>query len=186
MPTRSPGSSCVCSVTASTNSWNALRLPRTRFTGMHLAVPDREDRLHVHQLSGERLRAPDAAAAREELERVDREEQAVLAQVALDERVDLLVGRAALEPALDRGREHRGRDRRALGVDRPHPAVAELRSGGARALERAGEIRRDVDREDALVASRAPRRPRGSRRASAATSSAARATCAAARRTARR
>src|SRR5581483_6808754 len=47
-----------------------------------LAVADREDRLHVHELAGEGLRAPDAAAAREVLERVDGEAEAVLAQVA--------------------------------------------------------------------------------------------------------
>ena len=119
--------------------------------GYDLALSNREDRLHVHQLPGECFRAPDAAAAREELERVNREEQTVLAQIALDERVDLIVGRPALEPALNRSREHRRGNRGALGVDRSHPAVSELRGGSAGALERAGEIRCDVDREDAFV-----------------------------------
>src|SRR2546421_605441 len=42
--------------------------------GEHLALADREDRLHVQELSGHLARAPDPAAAREELERVDGEE----------------------------------------------------------------------------------------------------------------
>ena len=35
-------------------------------------------------------------------------------------RIDLVVGRASLEPALDREAEQRRRNRRALGVDRAH------------------------------------------------------------------
>ena len=42
-----------------------------------LAVADRQDRLHVQQVAGERGSAADAAALREVLERVDREEQLV-------------------------------------------------------------------------------------------------------------
>ena len=56
-----------------------------------------------------------------------------LALVALDQRVDLLVGRAALEPALDREAEHRDRRGRALAVDHAH-LVAELGRGRPRAL----------------------------------------------------
>ena len=63
-----------------------------------LAVADRQDRLDVQKVAGERGRASDAAALCQVLERVDGEEQAVLVAVALDERVDLLIGRAALEP----------------------------------------------------------------------------------------
>src|SRR5205823_6578697 len=66
----------------------------------HLAAADREDRLDVQQLAGERARPADAAAAREELERVDREQQPVSLAVAGDEGVHLLVARAALEPPL--------------------------------------------------------------------------------------
>ena len=83
----------------------------------------------MQELARERLRAADPAAAREELERVDREEQPVLEPVALDERVDLFVGRAALEPPLDRERQHRDRGRRRLRVDRAHAVVAELGRG---------------------------------------------------------
>ena len=79
------------------------------FSGIDLAVADREDRLHVQQVAGERGRATDAPALREVLERVHREEQVVLALVALDERVDLLVGRPALEPLLHADREQRDR-----------------------------------------------------------------------------
>ena len=88
----------------------------------------------------------------QELERVHREQEPALPPVALDERVDLLVGGAALEAALDREREHaRSRPRRRLGVDRAHDAVSELCRRGLGARERAGDLRRDVEREDPLV-----------------------------------
>ena len=43
-----------------------------------------------------------------------------VASVPLDERVDLLVGRAALEPPLHREREHRDRGRDGARVDHAH------------------------------------------------------------------
>ena len=52
----------------------------------------------MQQLAGERTSPADATAAREELERVDREQQPEIAAVPLDERVDLLVGGASLDP----------------------------------------------------------------------------------------
>ena len=48
--------------------------------------------------------------------------------VARGERLDLLVGRPALEPALDREREHPDSDRRRLGVDEADPVAAVLRA----------------------------------------------------------
>ena len=108
-------------------------LPRTRLSGTTSPSLDRQDRLHVEQRAGERRGAADPAAAGEVVERVDREEQPVLAPVALDERVDLLVGRAALEPPLDREREHRDRRRDGARVDHAHRA-AELAAAAASAL----------------------------------------------------
>src|SRR5262245_46460241 len=74
---------------------------------LDLALLDRENRLDLEQRAGERGRLPDAAAALEELERVDREQEPSLTPIPLDERIDLLVARTALQPPLDREREHR-------------------------------------------------------------------------------
>ena len=57
----------------------------------------------------------------EVLERLDGEDDAAVAVEALDERVDLLVGRPAREPPLDRVREHRDRERRRQRVDERAP-----------------------------------------------------------------
>ena len=116
----------------------------------HLAVLDREDRLDVEQVAGERGGLADAPALLQELERVDREDQTRIALEALDELVDLVVGRAALEPPLNREAEHRDRRRRGLGVDDAH-LVAELRRRRARAFERAGQLRGELQRVDPLV-----------------------------------
>ena len=89
----------------------------------------------MQQCARERCGLADAAAAREELERVDREQETSLPPVALDERVDLLVARAAFEPPLDREREHRDRRRRGLGVDGSHAPTAQLGRGSLRARE---------------------------------------------------
>ena len=139
-----------------------------------LAVADRQDRLDVEQAAGERRRAADAPAAGEVLERVDREQQLVLALEALDERVDLLVGRPALEPALDReARASRSRPRRSACRSR-----APRRRQSAAAAVALANVPESVDESwserTRSYAARAPRRPRRSRRASAATSSAAR------------
>jgi hypothetical protein len=75
----------------------------------------------------------------------------VLPQVTRNELVDLLVARASLEPPLDCEREHRDRDRRRLRVERADTSVPELGRGGSGTLERSRQIRRDVQREDALV-----------------------------------
>src|SRR5918996_2425196 len=69
--------------------------------GHDLSFRDGQDRLHVEHLAGERLRPPDPAAAREELERVDREEEPRVAAVARPELVDLPLGRAPLEAPVD-------------------------------------------------------------------------------------
>src|SRR5687768_9496916 len=68
----------------------------------NLAFADRQDRLDVQQIAGEGRRATDATALGEELERIDREDQAGVAAEALYEPIDLLVRRASFEPALDR------------------------------------------------------------------------------------
>ena len=70
---------------------------------------------------------------------------------AIDERGDLLVGRASCEPSLDRVREHRDRERRGHRVDDPHLVPADLLCGELGALERAGDLRRDMERVDPLV-----------------------------------
>ena len=68
-----------------------------------------------------------------------------------DQRLDFLVRRAAREQLLDREREHRDPDRGRLGVDEADP-VALVRGGERGALERARELRGDVERVDPLVA----------------------------------
>src|SRR6266536_4289173 len=105
----------------------------------HRAVLDREDRLDVEQVAGKRRGLADAAALLEELERVDGEDQPGVALEALDELVDLLVARAALEPPLDREAEHRNRRRGRPGIDDAH-LVPELRGRRPSALERAGQL----------------------------------------------
>src|SRR5581483_1368119 len=57
-----------------------------------------------------------------------------------------------LEATLDGERQHRDPRRDRGRVERPHPAGADLLGGLPRTLERAGELRREVQREDALVA----------------------------------
>src|SRR5581483_8529342 len=119
-----------------------------------LAVPDRQDRLHVEQRAGQRLRASDPAALLQVLERADREDDAVLAAETLHQRGDLLRSGAALEAALDRERELRAGERRGAAVDEHDPAAAELGGGERGGLEGAGQLRRQVDRVDALVSRR--------------------------------
>ena len=179
-----PGSSRVFVSSASTNSWTALRLPRTRFTGS--TSPSRIERIgftfsscpaNAFALPMRPPRARNSSVSTVK-------SRPVLGEIALDERVDLLVGRAALEPALDREREHRDRDRRGLASRSCARGRRRAAAPPCRALWNVPE-RFDAMwmREDALVRGRAPRRRRESRPASAATSSAARARCAAARRT---
>ena len=103
------------------NSANAFLLPRTRLTGTISPSVDREDRLDGEQLTGPGLRAADAPAAGEELERVDGEHEARLALERLDQHLDLLVRRPALEAALDTQAEQRDAERRRLGVDDADP-----------------------------------------------------------------
>ena len=85
-----------------------------------LAVLESEDRLDVQERAGERGAPADTAASGEVLERLDGEQQPVGAAVSLDESVDLLVARSALEPALHRQPEHRNRRRDRPGVDDAH------------------------------------------------------------------
>src|SRR5205085_6742849 len=111
---------------------------------------DRQDRLDVEEVPGERGRLADAPALLQELERVDREDESRLTLEPDRELVDLLVTRTAFEPALNREAEDRDRRRRSLGVDHAH-LVADLRSRRAGALERAGELGRELQRVDTLV-----------------------------------
>ena len=119
---------------------------------MNDAVVDRQDRLDVEQRPGERLGAADAATLLEVLERGDREDDAVLLLEPLDQRLDLLVGRALREPALDRERQEPDGERGGLGVDDPDPVASDLGGGGDGRLVRAGELRRQLQRVDPLVA----------------------------------
>ena len=118
--------------------------------GDDLAVLDGEDRLDLQQLTGHRAGAPDPAALGEKLERVDGEEEAVLLLVAVDQLVELVVGRPRLEPPLHGQTEHGDRGRGSLRVHHPDPAPAELLGGDASAAERARKAARDVERVDPL------------------------------------
>ncbi len=71
-----------------------------------------------------------------------------------DELLDLLVGRPALEPAVDRLGEQRAGERRGLRVDDAHDVAAELLGRPHGGLVRPRELRREVERPD-------PREPRG-------------------------
>ena len=117
-----------------------------------LAVLDPEDRLDVQQRSGHRGRLADPAALGQVFEGLDRPDHPAPAPEALDEGIELLVRRPALEPPLDGEREHREPGGDAARVDRPHAAVAELLGGAARALDRARQLRRQVQRENPRVA----------------------------------
>src|SRR5205809_1270421 len=91
-----------------------LAVPPHPLEGQHLSVFEREDRLDVEELAGPARGSADPAAPREELERVEGEDEAGFTLEALDELVDLLVGGPALEPPLNREREHG--DRRGGGL----------------------------------------------------------------------
>ena len=117
----------------------------------HLAVSDREDRLHVQEIAGERRRPADPTSLRQVLERVDREEEVVVALVMLDEGVDLLVRRPAFETMLHAECEERERRGHGARVDHAHLLAAQHSRGGLRAAERARQFRRERQREDALV-----------------------------------
>ena len=182
MPTRRWSVSNVESTNCCWNSANALAAPRTRFSGM-------TSPFSIVRIGFTCSSCPANFAARpirpprwrnSSVSTVKR--IAALSLKRVDERVDLLVGRAALEPALDREAEHRLRRRRRARVDRAH-LVAELLGRDARALDRSRERLRDVDREDALVGRRAPCRSLRSRPESAVRSPESWATCATARRT---
>src|SRR4029453_17925157 len=104
-----------------------LRAPADPLEWRDLAVVEGENRLHGEELPREARRLPDPTAANQILERVHREKEPALAVEALDERVDLLVVRAAIEPPLDRvGEDHRAA-RGHLRVDDAHLAAEVLR-----------------------------------------------------------
>ena len=71
-----------------------------------------------------------------------------LSPKAADDRLDLLVRRLPLEPPVDRLREQCDGERGAPGVDDAHDVAAELLGGSLRGGERAGELRREVERPD--------------------------------------
>ena len=119
-----------------------------------LAVLDREDRLHVQQVARERGRLADPAAAREVLERVDREEQPVpracSARRARRSPRRSCRARAGAGPP---SRASRSPPRRcAVSSTRTRPLALEL-GRGLRALERARRASTAIGSdEDPLVA----------------------------------
>src|SRR5262245_42679915 len=119
--------------------------------GDDLAVLDREDRADVQERPRERGRTADAPTPLQELERLEREDDAAVTVEALDERFDLLVGRAAGETSLDCVREHRERERRAPRVDDADLVASDFRRSDVGALERPRQLRGEVQRVDPLV-----------------------------------
>ena len=174
IPTRSPGPSAVDSSNRSAELGHRLPPPRTRVSGTTSPSVIVSTGLTFRSCPASAARAADPPALGEEFERVDGEEQAGVAGVALDERLDLLVGRAPLEPALDREREHRDRRRGGPRVEQPHALAAELLRGEAARSRRCRRGSRRCGATGSARSRRAPRRPRGSPAAWAATWSAAR------------
>ena len=76
IPTWRPSPSVVAASKRRRNSCERLLAAADARQRHDLAVRDRQDRLHVEQAAGERPRPADPAALRQELERVDGEEQA--------------------------------------------------------------------------------------------------------------
>ena len=151
MPTRRFGVSRVLSANARENSCTAFWFPRTRLIGS--TSPSSIDRIGLMC-----SRLPANAAALPMRPPFCRNSSVSTVKISPASRLNRSTSssisssrRAALEPALDREPEHRDRRRRGLGVDDAH-LVAELRGGRARALERAGELRGDLQRVDPLVA----------------------------------
>jgi hypothetical protein len=146
MPTLSVGVSCVVDV-------NAERTPASPSGSAHalerddLAL-DREDRLHVQQLSRPRARAADAPPRRRNSSVSTVKIRALLA-VAVDQRLDLLVRRAALEPRWI------ARPSIAIAADALSESTTRTLSPTlGRGVARSGRCptaRRDVQRVDALV-----------------------------------
>ena len=64
----------------------------------------------MEQRAGERLRLADPPALLQVLERADREDDRVVPLEAVDQLLELAVGRAPSEAPLDREREHRDRE----------------------------------------------------------------------------
>ena len=141
-----------------------------------LAVADREDRLDVQQVPGERSRLADAPALGEVLERAHGEQEVMrVSPVSLDERVDLLVGRPTFEAPLDADREQGERSRHGPRVDHAHLVAPEQLRSALRARERARRASmRSAATGCARMTAQALRTRRGSRRGSAAKSSAVR------------
>ena len=120
--------------------------------GHDLAFFDRQDRLHVQQVAHQSPGAADPATLGEELERVDGEEDAAAFAVERGERLHFLVGRPARQQLLDRDRQHPDPDRRGLRVDEPDPVGPDVVGRQRGALERARQLRGDVQGVDALEA----------------------------------
>ena len=153
----------VCSKSAR-NSANAFAFPRTRLSGT--TSPSR-----IVRIGFTFSRFPASAAARPMRPPRARYSSVFTVKsrwcprlVARDERVDLLVGRAALEPALDcRARASRSPPRRCASRSRaPICRRADRRRPRRSRTSRRGS-RRSAARGSARTAARAPRRRRGSR-----------------------
>ena len=153
------------------NSCTAFWFPRTRFTGSTSPSSIARIGLMFRRLPANAAALPIRPPfCRNSSVSTVKRRFAPLVEVG-DEFVDLLVGRPALESPLDR---HCSiviaAD--AVSVSTTRTLSPQLAGRRARALERAGELRGDLQRVDALVSGELLVRPRESRRASAATSSA--------------
>ena len=89
----------------------------------------------MQQRAGQRLRAADPAALLQVLQGADREDDTVLAAEAGKQLLDLVVGRAGGEAALDREGQQRHGEGRRPGVDDADPVAPQLLGGERGRLE---------------------------------------------------
>src|ERR671934_181039 len=110
-----------------------------------------EVRFHGEELAREPGCLADPAATDQVFERVDREEETALPPEPLDERLDLSLIRAAVEPPLDGVGEDGGPTGGDSGVNDLHAPVSERLGGESAALVCSGDLRRQDDTQDVLV-----------------------------------
>ena len=151
IPTFSVGPSQLPDSNPCSNSRNALCAPRTRLSGT--TSPSSIPRIGLMFSSVPAIAA--ALPMRPPLARYSRVSTVQITRLSRRNRSTRASSSSSVVPARaaagPRARASRARRRRCP-VDRAHTAVAELLGGAARALDRARQLRRHVQREDPRVA----------------------------------